>query len=125
MTWEMKGKMVFIKRSLAGRTIRWTFEDGPTAGRTYEHEFLTDGTLNRRFVGALAGDGPSSALDAENSGIPYASFEVAPDVHLVSFLSESGYTLTVTLNFETLHCSGVASNAEEWYPSTGSVEVMA
>ncbi|MEP7011396.1 MAG: MoaF N-terminal domain-containing protein [Acidobacteriota bacterium] len=118
------------KRSLAGQTIRWTFEDGPTAGKTYEHTFFPDGTVAWRDVNgakkqpAKSTEAEPSANGKEPKGVPYASFEVAPDVHLVSYLSDSGYTLTVTLNLETLQCSGVASNAEEWYPSTGTVEVI-
>ncbi len=115
-----------IKRSLAGRTIRWTFQDGPMAGRTYEHTFFENGTVTWRGVEDDESE-PNPAKDSpaqEPEGVPYASFEVAPNVHLVSYLSDSGYTLTVTLNLETLQCSGVASNAEEWYPSTGAVEVI-
>lgn len=29
----------------AGKTLRWTFEDGPTAGKTYERVFGDDGTV--------------------------------------------------------------------------------
>jgi len=130
-------------QSLAGRTIRWTFDDGPTAGTTYEHTFSPDGTVTWRDVSAKkapakpaeakSGDGNSgngrsadgNSKDGKDpEGVPYASFEVAPDVHLVSYLSDSGYTLTVTVNLGTLQCSGVASNEEEWYPSTGRVEVV-
>jgi hypothetical protein len=120
------------KKSLAGRTIRWTFDDGPTAGKTYEHTFFPDGTVTWRDVGGAkkhpaestekATSGDSS--DKEPKGVPYASFEIAPDVHLVSYLSDSGYTLTVTLNLETLQCSGIASNDKEWYTSTGTIEVI-
>jgi hypothetical protein len=120
-------------QSLAGRTIRWTFDDGPTAGTTFEHTFSTDGTVTWRDVSAKKAPAKSAETKSGNGksgngkdpeGVPYASFEVAPDVHLVSYLSDSGYTLTVTVNLETLQCSGVASNAEEWYPSTGTVEVV-
>ncbi len=116
--------------SLAGRKIRWTFDDGPTAGRTYEHPFFPDGTVTWCDVkdgeqpAESAGNKPADSNGHKPPGVPYASFEVAPDVHLVSYLSDSGYTLTVTLNLETLQCSGVASNAEEWYPSTGTVELI-
>src|SRR6185295_2217971 len=116
--------------SLAGRTIRWTFQDGPTAGKTYEHTFFPDGTVTWREVDdgkskpESTGKKTSDPSAKKPSGVPYASFEVAPDVHLVSYLSDSGYTLTVTLNLETLQCSGVSSNAEEWYPSTGTIEVI-
>ena len=37
--------------AVRGRTIRWTFADGPTAGTTFEHEFKHDGTVVFRTVG--------------------------------------------------------------------------
>ena len=36
--------------SLRGRTVRWTFNDGPTAGTTYEHRFDEDGSIGFRGV---------------------------------------------------------------------------
>lgn len=101
--------------SLSGRTLRWTFEDGPTAGGTYEHTFDPDGSVSFRKV-----DG--SAEGEAKREKKYASFEVAPEVQLVSYLAESGYTLTVALNFETGRLYGFASNDKEWYPVSGRVE---
>jgi hypothetical protein len=46
---------------------------------------------------------------------------VAPATHLVSYLSDSGYTLTVALNLDTRRCFGVASNEKDWYPISGTV----
>jgi hypothetical protein len=42
----------------------------------------------------------------------------------VSYLSKSGYTLTVALNLENLRCYGIASNNEAWYPVTGTLEIV-
>jgi hypothetical protein len=47
---------------------------------------------------------------------------VTPGVHLVSYLSESGYTLTVLVNTHNRQLHGFASNEKEWYPLTGSLE---
>ena len=103
--------------SLSGRTFNWKFDEGPTAGATYEHTFEPDGSVVFR------------KLDGAEKGKPtrekkYASFEVAPEVHLVSYLAESGYTLTVALNFESGRLYGFASNDKEWYPVSGSVEIV-
>src|ERR1700681_3846068 len=92
--------------SLSGRTLRWKFEEGPTAGGTYVHTFEPDGSVEFRKV------------DSEGKGKPtrekrYASFEVAPEVHLVSYLGASGYTLTVAVNFKTDRMYGFASNEKE------------
>src|SRR4051794_34535355 len=89
--------------SLAGRTIRWTFEGGPTAGGTYEHTFAPDGSVTFSKVDE-DGKGGKPA-----SGKKYASFEVAPGVQLVSYLGDAGYTLTVAMNFDTGRLYGFAS----------------
>lgn len=116
-----------VSKSLAGRTLRWTFTEGPTAGKTFEHTFHPDGTVVWRGVDGAAQDKPKREGGASASTPPkvkYASFEVAPDTHLVSYLSEAGFTLTVALNFKTRQCYGVASNNESWYPLTGTFETV-
>ena len=108
-----------VSKSLAGMTLRWRFDEGPTAGTIYEHTFRPDGTVVWRDVTRDASKG-DRGKDAP--GAKYAAFEVAPAAHLVSYRSESGYTLTVALNFETQRCFGIASNQKEWYPLTGTLE---
>ncbi len=105
--------------SLGGRTQRWKFSDGPTAGKTYEHTFDRDGTVTWREVGGAAKETPSTE---KRPGTRYAAFEVAPGLHLVSYLSESGFTLTVLVNTNTGQLHGFASSAKEWYPLTGTLE---
>lgn len=116
-------------KSLAGRTFRWTFDDGPTAGKTYEHAFQPDGTVVWREVDASgttppAGEKPPDAgkPDGKKPDTQYASFEVAPSTHLVSYLSDAGYTLSVAMNLDTMRIYGIASNTQEWYPLTGKAE---
>jgi hypothetical protein len=105
--------------SLAGRTLRWKFDDGPTAGSTYEHTFDKNGSVTFRKVegGTASGKGTREKK--------YGSFEVAPEVQLVSYLAgESGYTLTVALNFDTGRLYGFASNDKEWHPVSGTFEAV-
>jgi hypothetical protein len=107
-----------VPTTLSGQTIRWTFESGPTAGGTYEHTFAPDGSVSFRKLG---GDGKGKPTHEKQ----YASFEVAPAVHLVSYLAaESGYTLTVAMNFDTGRLYGFASNDKEWHPVSGTLEVL-
>jgi len=101
--------------SLAGRTMQWRFDGGPTAGKTYEHTFGKDGTVVYREVG---GSAAKPAADGEG-GTRYASFEVAPGMHLVSYLSGNGYTLTVLVNREAKRVHGFASNEKSWFPLEG------
>jgi hypothetical protein len=105
--------------SLAGQTQRWTFQDGPTAGKTYQHTFQPDGTVNWSEVGAAP---PGKPAGEKRPGTRYASFEVAPGLHLVSYLSESGYTLTVLVNTNDRRLHGFASSSTEWFPLTGTLE---
>jgi MoaF N-terminal domain len=104
--------------SLAGRRLKWTFDSGPTAGASFEHAFHPDGTVEFR---KLEGGKPGAAKREKR----YAAFEVAPDVQLVSYLAESGYTLTVAMNLAAGRIYGFASNDKEWYPVSGTVESIA
>jgi hypothetical protein len=126
--------------SLAGQTLRFAFAGGPTANKTYEHEFNRDGTVKWSEVGggsksqadgSTANKGASdgarekSGNDAKKPTPPtqYESFEVAPGIHLVSYLSaDSGYTLTVLANTTNGKLHGFASSSKEWYPLTGRLE---
>lgn len=107
--------------SLAGEVQLWKFDSGPTAGSTYEHTFSNDGTVIWRDAmkaGGMTKDGPK----ASHPRTEYASFPVAPGMHLVSYLSkDSGYTLTVLVNTENRRLHGYASSATEWYPVTGQL----
>jgi hypothetical protein len=104
--------------SLSGRTIRWKFEEGgPTGGGTYEHTFAPDGSVSFWKL-----DGDAGAKGKPTREKKYASFEVAPEVQLVSYLGASGYTLTVAMNFDTGRLYGFASNDKEWYPLSGTFE---
>ena len=105
--------------SLRGRVLRWKFEEGgPTPGATYEHTFNADGSVEFRKLGGAKEGKPTREEK-------YGSFEVAPNVQVVSYLAkESGYTLTVVMNFETGRLYGFASNDKEWYPLSGTLEVV-
>ena len=103
--------------SLAGRTLRWTFEDGPMAGATYEHTFEEGGGVTFHKVDGAAGARPTREKR-------HAAFEIAPGVHVASYLAESGFTLTVAMSFETERLVGFASNETEWHPVSGRLEVV-
>ena len=125
--------------SLEGRTFRWTFQDGPASGKTYEHKFSDNGTVVFRDVtngettdagkkestgdgkGAGTADGKSSTATKKDT--KYAAYEIAPSIVLVSYLSaHSGYTLTTCMDLNSKGLHGFASSSKEWYPLTGTVE---
>ena len=117
-----------------GKTMRWTFTDGPTAGSTYEHTFSKTGTVRFKPVGG----GPDAAKPAPKAAAKkkaakpakpespkYAAMRAADDAYAVSYLSGSGYTLTVVLNFEDNTMVGFASNDKQWFPVKGTFETVA
>ncbi len=106
-----------MTHSLAGRTLRWTFADGPTAGKTYEHSFRRDGTVVFHEVAKHESPSPEGG-----TGTKYDSVEIAGGIHLVSYLSNSGFTLTVAADLGTGRCHGFASNETQWFPASGTVE---
>jgi hypothetical protein len=119
--------------SLAGQTMQWEFTDGPTAGSVYEHTFSADGTVTYRMLDLdgnekkldgkaqdAKGTGDKSAA-AKKQPTKYASFAVGEGMHLVSYLSETGWTLTVNVNIADQQLRGFASNAKEWYPVKGTI----
>jgi hypothetical protein len=103
-----------IPLSLAGKTQQWKFSQGPATGMTYEHTFNGDGTVSFRDVK----DPPKPNVKATTK---YASYEVAPGMHLVSYLGDSGYTLTVLVDMNKKKIYSIASNSKEWYPATGEL----
>ncbi len=36
---------------IRGKTLRWTFDDGPMAGKGFDHTFHTDGSVSYRSAG--------------------------------------------------------------------------
>jgi hypothetical protein len=57
----------------------------------------------------------------------YAAERISRDVHVVSYLSSTGYTLTTVLNFKDRTLVGFASggkNGRSWHPCKGTFEVV-
>ena len=109
-----------------GKTIRWTYEDGPMAGKSLEHTFGADGTVSWR-----ATDGEETNTKQQTgkpATEPKAKYQVAPvndDVCAVSYLSASGYTLTSILDFASGTIVSFASNEKELVLQRGSFEETA
>jgi phenolic acid decarboxylase len=103
--------------SLYGKTLRWTFTDGPMAGATYDHTFHKDGTVDFRSVEGSKQGKPTHEKNA-------AAVKVADDVFVVSYLGASGYTLTVVLNLKHMNMVGFASNDKEWSQHKGTFEIV-
>ena len=98
-----------------GKTLRFNWTDGPTKGATHEHVFHEDGTVEWRSAGGGA--------KQQGERVRFADERLADGIRLVSYLSKSGYTLTVALNFQSRSIVGVASNDSQWMPVHGRLEV--
>jgi hypothetical protein len=103
---------------IRGKTIRFTWTDGPTKGDTHEHVFHEDGSVEYHKVTKQP---PKGKPTREKQ---YAAVRITDDVHVVSYLGSSGYTLTVVLNFRDRSIVGFASGAKEWYPVKGKFDVV-
>lgn len=101
---------------LRGKTIRWTFTDGPIPA-SYEHTFRQDGSLVWRVL-----DGQMKGASAEEK--KYSAARVADDVYAVSYLAASGHTLTVILNLRDKRMYGYASNDKQWFALHGTVDAV-
>ena len=99
------------------KTIRFTWTEGPTKGKTHEHVFGENGTVTWHDAASPPTGKPAEAPE-------YAAIEIADDIYLVSYLASSGYTLTVALNFRDHTIAGFASGAKDWYPVKGTLQVM-
>ena len=115
---------------IRGKTIRWTYEDGPMAGKSFEHVFGEDGAVTWRETGGTdrSAKPPSNGKQKteKQATEAKAKYEVAPvndDVYAVSYLSASGYTLTSVLDFASGTVVSFASNEKELVPQRGMFEV--
>lgn len=104
-----------------GRTLRFAWTEGPTEGKTHEHRFHHDGTVEWRAAG-MQPVGERKPVDERPE---YFASDVGEDSCFVSYLSKSGYTLSLVLNFVRRTIVGVASNDKEWMPIRGHLEVVA
>lgn len=118
-----------LSNQISGKTIRLSWTDGPTKGTTQEHVFHKDGTVEWHSIETGAKAKPA----AESGGTKaakkpdkpqYAAMKVTDDICVVSYLAQSGYTLTVVLNFVDNLTVAIASNEKVWLPAHGSFEVM-
>ena len=109
-----------MRDPITGQTLRWKYEDGPTAGKTFEHTFGTDGHVTYRMVDG--GEEKTGATQATaKPPIHYDVERITDDVFAVSYLSpENGYTLTSVLDTHAGTIVSFASNAEKVFVQHGT-----
>jgi hypothetical protein len=108
-----------------GRRIRFTWTEGPTRGKTHEHHFHADGTVDWHAVddgSGAAGIGAPAAPAPERPR--YFEARLADQICLVSYRSRTGFTLSVALDLAAQTIVGIASNDAQWLPVRGRLDVM-
>ena len=118
-----------LSNQVSGKTIRLSWTDGPTKGTTQEHVFHKNGTVEWHSIekdekakaAPVSGDAKAAKKPDKP---PYATMKVTDDICVVSYLAQSGYTLTEVLNFLDNSTVAIASNEKDWLPAHGTFEVM-
>jgi hypothetical protein len=118
--------MTDVERAAAirGKIIDFAWTEGPTKGKTHEHVFHKDGTVEWHDADPSRPAPRSQTSQAAGERPVYGAVNVADDVYAVSYLAPSGYALTVALNFRDRRLVGFASGAKEWFPVRGTFEVV-
>lgn len=91
--------------ALRGSSIRWSYDDGPVAGKAFEHRSADDGTVTWREF-----DGKGGAAAGGEAGVKYEVAQVSDAVYAVSYLAGSGWTLTTVVDRTTRKIVSFASN---------------
>lgn len=103
-----------MAKDLGGKTIRWTYADGPMKGKHFEHSFTGDGTVTWKE----AGDAKPSA----DSRAKYQFHRISDDVYVVSYLSNHGFTLTTVVDERSGAIVSFASSEKDLVMQRGSLE---
>ena len=91
---------------LRGKSIRWSYDDGPMAGKAFEHTFAADGMVTWREIGGK----PSAPTVGGEPSAKYEVALVADGLFAVSYLAGSGWTLTTIVDEKTSKIVSFASN---------------
>jgi hypothetical protein len=102
---------------VAGKTLVWTFSDGPMAHRSFQHRFGVDGRLTWQALGAEATGSPSDEL-------PYEVAPLGRNGCVVSYLGDNGQTSTIALDFETQLLVAFISTATSLTMQHGTFEII-
>ncbi len=112
---------------IAGTIVRFTFDDGPMAGKTFEHSFGVDGIVTFRQLGGGGSPANEKAEAKDSTGTPETKYEaeaIREDVVTVSYRSSAGYTLTAILDFKTHRLVAFSSNEKMHVAQHGTFEVV-
>ena len=96
--------------SILGRTLRFKFSDGPMAKTSIDHTFDREGGVSWTIGGKST---KARACKTE---------AIRKDFRVISYLSDSGHTLTLILDFDNGTLLAISSNEAELGLSHGIFE---
>ncbi len=99
---------------LSGKTIRWSYADGPMKGKMFEHSFTNDGTVTWKEAGE---EKPSA-----DSRAKYQFERITLDIYVISYLSGHGFTLTTVVDERSGAIVSYASNEKDLVVQHGSLD---
>lgn len=102
---------------ITGHSLRFKFIDGPVAGKSFDHTFSRNGHVTFKEVNSDPTAKPGAAEQYEVASL-------TPEVHAVSYLAASGYTLTTILDFKTHKLVAFASNEKSVTMQQGTFELL-
>jgi hypothetical protein len=98
---------------LSGKTIRWSYADGPMKGKHFEHGFTDDSVTWKE-----SGDAKPSA----DSRAKYEFARISDQVYVFSYLSNHGFTLTTVVDEPSGAIVSFASNEKELVVQHGRID---
>lgn len=108
---------MLVANPITGHSLRFKFADGPMAGKAFDHIFRRNGQVTFHEV-----DGDPNAKPGSTDQYEVAS--LGQDVHVLSYLTSHGNTLTVVLDYKTLKLVAFASNAKTLTRQEGTFELL-
>ena len=99
--------------TLVDRKLRFTFDDGPMAGKSFDHVFHKDGSVEFGAPGAATTTSKDAAL-----------VKVADGFFLASYLGPKGYTLTIGIDAEGGKLVAFSSDGKQWSKQVGSFAII-
>ena len=106
-----------LANPVTGHSLRFKFIDGPVAGKSFDHTFSRNGQVTFREVGSDPNAKPGTADQ-------YQVASLGHDVHVLSYLSGNGYTLTVVLDYKSMKLVAFASNETSLTLQRGTFELL-
>ena len=106
-----------VANPITGHSLRFKFNDGPMAGKAFDHTFSRNGNVSFREAESDPNAKPGSAQQ-------YHVASVGQDVHVISYLTANGHTLTIVLDYKAMRLVAFASDAKSLIMQQGSFELL-